>query len=75
MLSEAWLGTWVETTQMVRGLGTYPAEARAHGNEPPVQVVTGSWRLQSLKGLQVSPAGSFSAAGSSPFISCSGWYT
>lgn len=73
MLSEAWLGTWVETTQMVSGLGISPAEARAHGNEPPEQVMTGSWRLQSLKGLQVSPGCSFSAARSSPFISCSGW--
>lgn len=30
---------------------------------------------QSLKGLQVSSVCSFSAASSSPFISCSGWYT
>ena len=54
-------------------LGLPLAEVRAPGDEPREQDMTGSRRLQSLKGLQESPSCSFSAAECSPFTSCSGW--
>lgn len=50
-----------------------PSESEEQGQDY-LEPATGA-ALQSLKGLHVSSVGSFSAASTSPFTSCSGWYT
>lgn len=55
---------------------TFPCKSEEQGQDSLEHATGGSRGLcQSLKGLQVSSVCSFSAASTSPFTSCNGWYT
>lgn len=68
------LGPEATFTASFSGSGPSPAKVRGREYEP-LDRPPGWLSGQSLKGLWVFPGCSFSVTRSSPFISCSGWYT